>query len=87
MAPAWAGPGLFLEFLMSPKGSPLIFLVSCDKLDFQKPKWSLLFYYFKNLALLSLRYNTDFGRSRLVGIYKYKNIKSQRALCFSVLTR
>ena len=49
---------------VSAKGPPSIFLIFCNKLDFQKsPKPS---YIVKNFIFLSLRYGADYRRSRVV---------------------
>ena len=53
---------------MFPKGRSFIFLIFCNKLDFQKaqrvPPSTIL----KTLRFLSLGYGADFRRSRLVVI-------------------
>ena len=41
----------FRNFAMSPKGRSSIFLIFCNKLDFQKAQRVLQFYNFKNFAL------------------------------------
>ena len=59
---------------MSPKGRSFIFLIFCNKLDFQKaqrvPPSTIL----KTLRFLSLGYGADFRRSRLVLFYSFIQI-------------
>ena len=51
---------------MSPKGRSSIFLIFCNKLDFQKAQRVLLSTILQTLHFLSLGYGADFRRSRLV---------------------
>ena len=50
---------------MSPKCPSFIFLIFCNKLDFQKAQKVPSFTILKPLRFLSLWYSADFGRSRL----------------------
>ena len=47
-----------------------LFLIFCNKIDFQKARSVPLFSILKTLRFLSLRYSADFRRSRLVIRYK-----------------
>ena len=55
----------FRNFSMSPKGRSFIFLIFCNKLDFQKAQ-RIPSTILKTLRFLSLGYGADFRRSRLV---------------------
>ena len=48
---------IFLGNFKSPKGSPSIFFIFCNRLEFHKAR---------RVPPFSLRYSADFGRSRLV---------------------
>ena len=62
----------FRNFSMSPKGRSFIFLIFCNKLDFQKAQRVTPSTILKTLRFLSLGYGADFGRSRLVTFGKLK---------------
>ena len=57
---------IFRNFSMSPKGRSFIFLIFCNKLDFQNAQRAPLLQFKKKLRFLSLGYGADFRRSRLV---------------------
>ena len=60
-------PNFFLNRIFSvAKVLPSIFLIFCNKLDFQKVEKVSPFTILKSLRFLSLRYSADFRRSRLV---------------------
>ena len=54
------------DFYNVSKGSPSMFLIFCNKLYFQKVERDPPFTILKPLRFLSLRYSSDFSRSRLV---------------------
>ena len=54
-----------IEISLSSKDPPSIYLIFCNKLDFQKARRVPLLQVQK-LRFLSLRYSADFRRSRLV---------------------
>ena len=62
-APVSALWDFFQKNLNVSNGSPFIFLILCNKLDFQKPKGSPLI---KTLRFLRLRYSAIFRRSVLL---------------------
>ena len=64
--PLWIFSALcdFFRIFLSPKDPPSVFLIFCNKLDFQKAR-SPHFTILKTLRFLSFRYSTDLRRSRL----------------------
>ena len=58
----------FRFFLNVSKGPPSIFLIFCNKLDFQKVERVLPFTILKTLRFLRLRYSSDFRRSCFVSL-------------------
>ena len=73
----------FRNFSMSPKGRSFIFLIFCNKLDFEKAQGVPPFTILKTLRFLSLGYGADFRRSRLVCLGG--NFPRFVYLCFVVL--
>ena len=70
---------------MSPKGPPSIFLMFCNKLDFQKVERVPPYTIFKTLRFLILRYSVDFRRSRLVSIEQHKRRLGKTTFSNSIL--